>query len=272
MRRALYSLLAVLAVLIVAGGALWYFAYGVSTAPPAEARVQGLARPVDIAWNDAGVATIRADSLRDRYAALGYVHGAERPWLVALWRQTATGRLGEWFGERTLRLDRHERRLPERGGPTPERVCAAGANARRLGTLARAGHRTPLRLPRQRAAPARQPRGCRAAVRAPLPARRQLAAPLAAPARLRPERRLGRSRSRGYASLLPPRLRRVGRAAASGRALAAGGGKQRRRPFAARHALSGGRARRTPRLGAAAFRSSARRGARALRLHRRPGL
>jgi len=110
-RRALYSLLAVLAVLSVAGGALWYFAYGVSTAPPAEARVQGLARPVDIAWNDAGVATIRADSLRDRYAALGYVHGAERPWLVALWRQTATGRLGEWFGERTLRLDRLTRRL-----------------------------------------------------------------------------------------------------------------------------------------------------------------
>ncbi|PSQ81760.1 MAG: hypothetical protein BRD46_01280 [Bacteroidetes bacterium QS_8_68_15] len=110
-RRALYPLLAVLAVLIVAGGALWYFTYGVSTAPPAEDRVPGLARPVEIAWNDAGVATIRADSVRDRYAALGYVHGAERPWLVTLWRQTATGRLGEWFGERPLRLDRLTRRL-----------------------------------------------------------------------------------------------------------------------------------------------------------------
>ena len=111
MRRALYALLALLILLVILGGGLLYFAYGTSTAPPAKSEVVGLRHPVDISWNDAGVATIRADSLWDQYAALGYVHGTQRPWLVALWRQTATGRLGEWFGRHTLPLDRLSRRL-----------------------------------------------------------------------------------------------------------------------------------------------------------------
>ena len=111
MRRVLYAALALLALLAGAGGALWYFSYGMDTAPPARANVAGLGAPVELSWNGAGVATIRADSTAGRYAALGYAHGTGRPWMVALWRQTATGRLGEWFGEETLPLDRLARRL-----------------------------------------------------------------------------------------------------------------------------------------------------------------
>ncbi|PSR00160.1 MAG: hypothetical protein BRD48_01950 [Bacteroidetes bacterium QS_9_68_14] len=111
MRRVLYAALALLALLAVVGGALWYFSYGMDATPPARVNVAGLQERAHLSWNGAGVATIRADSTGGRYAALGYAHGTGRPWMVALWRQTAAGRLGEWFGEEMLPLDRLARRL-----------------------------------------------------------------------------------------------------------------------------------------------------------------
>lgn len=111
MSRALIVVL--LLVVLAAGGSLlaWYFAYEVNDAPPSAAPVAHLAEPASIAWQANGVARITAASLSDAVAALGYVHGTQRTWSLALWRQTALGRLGEWFGRGMVPLDRHARQL-----------------------------------------------------------------------------------------------------------------------------------------------------------------
>ncbi len=111
MKRALF--VTILVVLFVGAGSLlvWYLAYGLSPTPPEEVAVAGLTAPVTVRWLPHGGAVIDAPDEMDRYRALGFVHGAARPWSVLLWRQTATGRLGEWFGEAVLPLDRLARQL-----------------------------------------------------------------------------------------------------------------------------------------------------------------
>ncbi len=55
--------------------------------------------------------TIDAADETDAYYMLGYAHGIERPWTLNLLRQTALGRLGEWFGDEVLPIDRLTRSL-----------------------------------------------------------------------------------------------------------------------------------------------------------------
>lgn len=111
MSRALIAVLLLIA--LAAGSSLlvWYFAYEVDDAPPATSSIAHLDRPASVAWQANGVARITAASRSDALAALGYVHGTQRTWSLALWRQTALGRLGEWFGRGMLPLDRHARQL-----------------------------------------------------------------------------------------------------------------------------------------------------------------
>ncbi len=111
MNRLLLFFLLMAALLVVAGAGVLYLAYGLDAEPPRRVRIEGLRGAAEVAWAEGDVAHIRADSLLDGYAALGYAHGARRAWPVALWRQTATGRLAEWFGAPLLPLDRHTRRL-----------------------------------------------------------------------------------------------------------------------------------------------------------------
>jgi hypothetical protein len=96
--------------LLSAGVLLWRTA--VRPAPvPAEARLDALQREASVAWHPNDAVLIEAASTADAWAALGYAHGFKRPWAVSLWRQTALGRLAEWFGPGLLPLDRHARRL-----------------------------------------------------------------------------------------------------------------------------------------------------------------
>ncbi len=96
---------------LLTAGVLWYLVYAVDASPPEQAEVPGLQAPTTIQWSDRGPATIEASTLADTYAALGYVHGLRRTWSIVLWRQTALGRLAEWFGAGVLPIDRHARRL-----------------------------------------------------------------------------------------------------------------------------------------------------------------
>ena len=111
MRRTLLGLAAVLGLLLVAGGLLWYLAYGTDEAPPPTATVAGLSAEATIAWHENGAVTIEAEAEPDAYAALGFVHGRRHAWTVALWRQAALGALGTWFGEALLPADRQAHRL-----------------------------------------------------------------------------------------------------------------------------------------------------------------
>jgi hypothetical protein len=102
---------AVLVALVVAGGLLWYMAYGIDLRPPREVTIDSLEAPAEVGWREDGLVTISAESEHDRYAALGYVHGRARPWPMMLWRQAALGRLGEWFGPSALEVDSLSRKL-----------------------------------------------------------------------------------------------------------------------------------------------------------------
>lgn len=111
MKRTLFAGLLFVTLLFGAGAFFWYFAYEAKEPPPAETPLANLAHPVTIHWQDNDVAHIEATSSSDAASALGYVHGTQRTWSLALWRQTALGRLGEWFGRDLLPFDRHARQL-----------------------------------------------------------------------------------------------------------------------------------------------------------------
>ena len=62
-------------------------------------------------WTAEQVPVITATRSSQALTALGYAHGLNRGWTAVLWRQTALGRLGRWFGPGVAPLDRHARRL-----------------------------------------------------------------------------------------------------------------------------------------------------------------
>lgn len=111
MKRTLIIGGVLLTLLVGSGVLIWYVSYATTPAPPRSDSVVGLSQPATIHWQPNGVPRIEAADRADALAALGYAHGTQRLWTLALWRQTALGRLGEWFGRGVLPLDRHARRL-----------------------------------------------------------------------------------------------------------------------------------------------------------------
>lgn len=97
-------------VLGMGGVALWLLPNS-ETSLPSEQPLEGLSDRVSIEWSEEGPVEIEASGPKDAFAALGYVHGMNHGWTVALWRRTARGMLSDWFGEKTVPLDRHSRRL-----------------------------------------------------------------------------------------------------------------------------------------------------------------
>lgn len=110
MNRFFTTLLIVLAFVLTGAVLLWYFSYGMRPVPE-ESALPGLAQPATVSWSELDVARIQASDMPDAYAALGYAHGMQRTWEVLLWRQTALGRLSEWFGAGVFDIDRHAFRL-----------------------------------------------------------------------------------------------------------------------------------------------------------------
>lgn len=111
MNRTLLVLLFGLIVAIAGGVLIWSLALQDSPEPPATSSVATLSASATIDWHDEGTAEIDADTWTDAYAALGYAHGTQRAWPIALWRQTALGQLSEWFGDGVIELDHHARQL-----------------------------------------------------------------------------------------------------------------------------------------------------------------
>lgn len=72
---------------------------------------EGLAGPVRIYYDRAGVPHIWADSELDAYFAQGYVTAESRLWQLDLLRRTAAGKLSEAFGRRMLAGDIFQRKL-----------------------------------------------------------------------------------------------------------------------------------------------------------------
>ncbi|MDX1710649.1 MAG: penicillin acylase family protein [Rhodovibrionaceae bacterium] len=76
-----------------------------------DATLPGLEAPVEVLRDPDGLVTIRAQSLRDGYRALGFVHAQDRLWQMDLMRRLGAGRISELFGEETFPHDRFMRTL-----------------------------------------------------------------------------------------------------------------------------------------------------------------
>ena len=123
----------------IAGALLWLR----SSLPLSEGKlaVDGLDAEISIARDAHGIPTIRAASDHDAAFALGFVHAQDRLFQMDLMRRAGAGRLSEWFGAKTLGVDRFMRtiglyRAAEREYPllsAPLRAAldayAAGVNA-----------------------------------------------------------------------------------------------------------------------------------------------
>lgn len=106
-----WVLLCVLALLVLGtvglSGALWW------SLPPGRMnlRIAELSAPVAIDFDAHGVPRIRAGSIADATAALGFVHARDRMFQLELMRRAASGRLSEMAGAATLPIDRQMRTL-----------------------------------------------------------------------------------------------------------------------------------------------------------------
>ena len=107
--RALSWLVALL--LIVAVAAL--VAYRQLSLPQVDGslRVAGLAAPVDVVRDAAGIPHLYAASPDDAWFALGFVHAQDRLWQMEINRRTAAGRLAEILGPGALDTDRFLRTM-----------------------------------------------------------------------------------------------------------------------------------------------------------------
>jgi len=111
LRKVLYSLLGVVALLavVVGGVAGWVW----TTLPQVNGSiaVRGLDAPVEILRDRAGVPHILAKSARDAYFALGFVHAQDRFWQMEAMRRLGAGRLAEVLGPKAVASDKWMRTL-----------------------------------------------------------------------------------------------------------------------------------------------------------------
>ena len=73
--------------------------------------VPGVGAPVTLARDDADITHIHADSARDAWFALGFVHAQERGWQLEFNRRVMRGQLSEVLGAATLETDKLMRTL-----------------------------------------------------------------------------------------------------------------------------------------------------------------
>ncbi|HUF08843.1 MAG TPA: penicillin acylase family protein [Rhodothermales bacterium] len=110
MNRPLVSFLLVAALVVFLGVVLmWYLALG-STGLSDRTIESGYVSATSSVTLSVGIEVEAADE-SDAYYLLGYAQGVQHPWTLILLRQTALGRLGEWFGEPAIPVDRLTRSL-----------------------------------------------------------------------------------------------------------------------------------------------------------------
>lgn len=101
--------LVLLATALAAGAYLW-----LRTSLPVldgTISVAGLSGPVEVIRDRNAIPHIFAQSERDAFFALGFVHAQDRLWQMEFQRRVAAGRLSEVTGERTLAIDKFIRTM-----------------------------------------------------------------------------------------------------------------------------------------------------------------
>lgn len=106
-----WGLLVLLAIAAALGGFGWYYIQGSLPASSGTAVVPGLDQPVTVERDLDGIPLIRAQTDRDGYFTLGYVHAQDRFFQMEMQRRVGAGRLSEVAGDRALRFDKLMRTL-----------------------------------------------------------------------------------------------------------------------------------------------------------------
>lgn len=112
MRLVFKYVLIILAVIVLSVGAL-IWVLGEASVPriTGERRLPGLDAAVRVAFDDTGIPTVNANSMRDAYQALGYLHARDRLWQMEMTRRIGAGRMAEIVGSPMLEYDRMMREL-----------------------------------------------------------------------------------------------------------------------------------------------------------------
>ena len=93
-------------IILIAGVGLWLFSKTLHPTYNGILELEGVAEEVTVYYDEVGVPHINAESQKDAYVALGYVHAQDRLWQMELIRRIAAGRLSEIFGKDLLKTDR----------------------------------------------------------------------------------------------------------------------------------------------------------------------
>src|SRR5437868_12898640 len=80
----------------------------------------GLAAPVRVVRDRAGIPHIYAQSVDDLFFAQGFVQAQDRLFQMDLWRRSSQGRLADVLGPNFIERDAMTRRIQYRGDPATE--------------------------------------------------------------------------------------------------------------------------------------------------------
>ena len=83
----------------------WLYSRTLQPTYNGELTLNNLSENVMVHFDDNGVPHINAQTQKDAYTALGYVHAQDRLWQMELIRRIAPGRLSELFGKDLLDTD-----------------------------------------------------------------------------------------------------------------------------------------------------------------------
>jgi penicillin G amidase len=111
-KRLLLAIVAIVVLVVVASGAGGFYLVRRSfSATSGIVSARGVNDPVEVVRDRWGIPHIYAKHSHDLFFTQGYVHAQDRLWQMELSRRTASGRLSELFGERTLQTDRFLRTI-----------------------------------------------------------------------------------------------------------------------------------------------------------------
>jgi penicillin G amidase len=104
-------LIGLLALILIAALALYFFLNSTKPDYSGELTLAGLKEPVEVLYDDFGIPHIYAQNEEDAYYALGYVHAQDRLFQMEMIRRAASGRLAEVLGKDMLKVDKLFRTL-----------------------------------------------------------------------------------------------------------------------------------------------------------------
>ena len=104
-------LLAIVILLILLSGIIYFYLNSLVPEYNKELKLSGLKAPVEVLYDNYAIPHIYAQNEEDLFYAFGYVHAQDRLFQMEVLRRLADGRLSEVFGEKAIQSDKFFRML-----------------------------------------------------------------------------------------------------------------------------------------------------------------